>query len=173
MRSLLPAIIVISSAFILSAQAEGDAGFDMRQCKAGAVTFIDPWIGDEFVVKQVATKYTYLCNENGTVSEPVDGDTCRKFGDISLVGEFLKGPPGEERTEAKEYVATYYIQPASPCCGWKIEKYGSDEANQTLSNVKWLSARDSPPLGDLPFGSIEGDAPFGNGLLATVCRRIN
>lgn len=144
------------------------AQYDLRDCPVGLLVFVDPWAGDEFQVKRVATNYTYRCDNAGFVNSPVDGDICSRYGSLILFGTVTNSRPYQQKNE--DMIAVWNVMPAAPCCGWDWLSPDTSEAKQYLRGIKWQDVRKTELLGKLPFASIERRLNE-NELNAIACRK--
>jgi hypothetical protein len=146
---------------------------DMRDCRLDALTFVDPWGGDDrFVVTRVGTVRAYLCfDENGAMVDtdvPRVGADCQgPYGDLVLEGRY----EGWSDELLPGMTAIWHESPAAPCCGWDV--YPTSEAPaDRLEKVTWFAADSAPVLGTIPTATIEvesGEPILVNPLIALVC----
>jgi hypothetical protein len=139
------------------------AQFDIRDCPLDKVTFVDPWTGSTFAVKQVGANQEWLCPDR---ENPPSALCSGPFGDLVLEGEY-------RHTTLSDPVmmsAVWTVVKAVPCCGWSVEE-GRSKASGA-ERFRWMAGADVPTLRDMKFLSIEagdfGDG-FGNPLFAAAC----
>ena len=146
---------------------------DMRDCRLDALTFVDPWGGDDrFTVTRVGTARAYLCfDDNGAMVEtakPKEGADCQgPYGDLVLEGRY----EGWSDELLLGMTAIWYEKPAAPCCGWDV--FPTTEApTERLAKVTWFTKGSVPVLGTFPTAAIEvenGETILINPLIALVC----
>ncbi len=143
------------------------SAFDMRECRLGAITFVDPWNHATFKPDRVGVDVYYFCGSNEELVENPDRlENCRgPYGDIFLQGTF------HENGQTSQFLAVYsYHKGASPCCGWSV--FASGENTELEKRATWLASGSAPRLGEWPFASIanswgsKGDL---DGVVALIC----
>ncbi|MEO6394919.1 MAG: hypothetical protein ABIO40_03315 [Devosia sp.] len=125
------------------------ATMDLRECPLDRLTFIDPWAGGSFKVERVGGDYSYLCGVSGLVDEAVDGERCKQLGSTVLDGT-LQEHAAHPATTFHIWVI-WEVVDGSPCCNWSV---AWPEPARQVSH-EWLTGRDVPLLGDMPFATIE------------------
>ena len=172
MQRAILLIIWFWASSVGAAEPATDKILDLRRCPLDTITFIDPWTGTTFEVKRVGANYHYNC-PNGFQQSRVSDECKGPFGDLIFQGEF--GEDGSKKT----MFAIYTTIQGSPCCGWSSSEGKEDTVISGRKNFKWLSRKDVPRLGDVPFASIESEPPapdseaewvLGNPLIAMKCR---
>jgi hypothetical protein len=149
---------------LLAHHAEGSEVIDIRECPLDTLTFVDPWAGGTFAVRQVGTAYKYIC-DGGIVDEPREEETCSgPYGDLVLYGDLVEG----SGSEAEPILAIWYVLKALPCCGWAIKRANPE----TMEGIKWLLPDEVPLLGEQGWLSIhpdDTDRILGNPKFAAKC----
>jgi hypothetical protein len=147
MKALLATIVPLAAGAAQAGQV-----VDIGACPLDTLTFVDPVAGGIFVVDRVGADRHYLC-AGSMVAEPAGGECSGPFGDLVLEGKVREPDDAAPRT----VFAIWSVEPAAPCCGWRVLNETSAPAVTGQPGFHWLDHAAVPTLATTGFAAITFD----------------